>query len=872
MAFTLWSQDIFTRGELSPFMYSRATVTEYGNGLKTAENVLTYPTGAAGKRFGTFFNTLLANILSPTQFLLESFQYANECPYQLVFTNTNIAIFLEGVLQANVTTTLSGEDVYSADSTVISTALGPAFRIAGNFVDAATGNFKPPFDLTRKGDTAQNVNAFTTNTFTAASPIFQVGVIYPIRFTVTGGTIMQTSPQIVTGKTYFVYAISTTVGVLFSTSLDAIHFLINPADFTNAYTIISLGTGTTAAAVQNTWTFQNTTFKNVPVYDFNGPITSYDAKTFTPTATSGNAVTININSPYTPLNNSYIGGAFIGGGGTSRITAVASTSSFTVAVQTPFASTAGILGSLAFLAEPAWSAARGYPSVCSSYQNRALFANTQSLPNGFWGSVINDYTDFDDINTDDDNAISWYPTSDNMNFIRFIVPYRSVTVHTNTGIYSSPLSDVAAITPNNFTLQLQDSTPADVLQPRSIDNQVFVISGNDVHQMVWDGINNAYTSDVVSIMNEQTIRNPQDEVAVIDTRRAGSRFVFIINENGTMATFQTLLSQNVAGFTIQKMHQSYGNASFLQAASTPDGRCWFVVQREIAVALPGVSITGFSPYVPGDTPVNSTLTAVATNFSTTTPTAVTFTTTGTLPASVPAITTTNYFWVIGVDADTFEVYLNQDDAINNENAIKFTSAGLSSKVVSWPLSTIYTLEELTEEVFLDCAIQYNGSAVSTVTTGNLFNAMDVKMVGDGFGFESAGEDNLSNQVNFIAHGSAVDVSTAYIGFPIPTVIEPMPLTISSGPTAKMTTLTRPKSIEWVRFMFNNTIGGEVNGIPISLDAFDMANIGEPPVPASGVFEIPVFSSWDDFENPSYTITHDEPFDIQLLGVFYSVEI
>ena len=30
-------------------------------------------------------------------------------------------------------------------------------------------------------------------------------------------------------------------------------------------------------------------------------------------------------------------------------------------------------------------------------------------------------------------------------------------------------------------------------------------------KMLWDGINNAYTSNIVSIINEQTIRDPQDE-------------------------------------------------------------------------------------------------------------------------------------------------------------------------------------------------------------------------------------------------------------------------------------------------------------------------------------------------------------------------
>lgn len=724
-------------------------------------------------------------------------------------------------------------------------------------------------DLSRAANSPVNITAFTSTSLTVASAIFTIAIL-PVKINVSGGTIIQTTPQITAGVTYFTTTLTTTTAALFLTPEAAKAFLVNMTDTSEVITIQGLGTGTSTLTPQNNWTFAAATFKNRPIYDFNSATTSYDALTFTPSATTGAGVTITVSGAgYAPLNSTYVGGAFIGAGGTSRITAVASATSFTVAVQTPFDSTSAIQGSLSLLAEPAWSDIRGWPQVCSSYQNRALFANTNSLPNGFFASVINDYSDFGDLTTDDDDAISWYPTSDNMNFIRFIVPYRSITVHTNTGIYSSPLSDIAAITPTNFTLQLQDSTPADVLLPQAIDNQIVVLSGNDAHQMLWDGINNAYTSNIVSVINEQTIRDPQDETAFQNLHRAGSRFVFIVNLNGTLAVFQTLISQGVSGFTLQMMEQSYGNAAFLQTASSSNGRCWFVVQRHVAHALSPIAITGFTAATPT---VSSTLKAVASSFSTTTPTAILFTTTGTLPVSSPQVVTTRYYWVIGVDADDFIVYLTQDDAINNEEAVSFTSAGTSSNIVPWPLTTIFTLEELSDDTFLDCAVQYNGTPAHTISTGVLFNAQDIKMVGDGFGFDAPAETNLSNQIVFNAHGSAVSVSSAYIGFPINTIMEPMPLNIASGPSSKETTLTQPKHIRFVRFMFNNTIGGTINGVPIALEPFDMAHIGEPPFPARGIFEMSVFKAWDDFNNPTYTIEHNEPFDIQLLGVFYSVEI
>jgi hypothetical protein len=853
MAYELWSQDIFSKGELSPFMYARATVNEYGNGLKTAQNVLTYPTGAAGKRFGTLFQAIIPGFTTFDQLYFDTFQYLNEAVYQLVFIPGFVRIYLEGILQSVKATPYNAVQTYNMSTTV----LGTIFRIA-------TLDIKP-YDLTRSPDvTTLNITGITSTTLIAAAAALTVGQVLPIRFT-NSANLPNPSPLIFDNVTYFIMPLTATTFSVYTTAKNA-KFNIDPFTFSGVFV------GPTTVTIFNTWAINPTVFKNLPFYDFNSPATPYNNITFTPGARTG-IVTVTLSAPYVPLTAAtYVGGAFFGGGGSGRITAVADNQHFTLAVSTPFDADppTAIQGSLAYLAEPAWSDDRGWPIICSSYQNRGLFANTKLLPNGFWASVINDYVDFGDLTNDNDDAISWYPSSNNVNYIRFIVPYRSITVHTNTGIYSSPLSDIAAITPTNFSLQLQDSSPADVLLPQAIDNQVVVLTGNDAHQMLWDGINNAYTSDIVSVISEQLIRTPRDEVAFVDLKRAGSRYVFIINADGSMAIFQTLLSQNVSGFTPQIMEQSYGLASFIQAASSSDGRCWFIVQRDIATAFLTVAITGFTPYIAGPPIVESTLKAIATNFSLTEPTAFKFTTTGSLPTSSPQVQLDTYYWAIGTDSDDFIVYLNQDDARAGVNAIKFSNPGTNSNVEKWILLPSFILEELTEDVFLDCAVQYGpqqGGPTSTINTGILFNAQNVKMVGDGFGFEAIGNDN---EVNFEAHGDPVNVTKAYIGYPINTIIEPMPLTIANGPSAKNTTLTKPKHIQFVRFMFNNTIGGTINGVPIALNPINQTMIGNPPFPARGIFEMSIMKGWDDFNNPTYTIEHNEPFNIQLLGVFYSV--
>ncbi len=837
MAEQIWSQDSFAKGELSPYMYARGGVQQYYNGLKSAQNVLSYPQGAVGKRFGTFYKNTLTGFTSSSDVFFQTFQYLNECVYQVLFRAGFVDIFLEGLNEVTVSSTgLDAVDCANIDYTVLQNR----FRVAGP-------GFKPK-DLQRSANSGNVIISAASNEFTLTT-IINVAIM-PIRF-ITSATLPTTIPQIKVGVTYFWRLITSTTIKVYASAFNA-------ANDINAYVITNAGTGTNTIIPFNNWTLTDVTFKNLPIYDFDG---GYDAITFTPAATSGASVIITLSgtlSSPASLTNKYVGGAFIGGGGVGRIISVTDTTHFTVAIEQPFDSTSAISGRLSLLAEPAWSDVRGWPQKCSSYQNRALFANTDSLPNGFWASSVNDYSDFNDLETDDDDAISWFPTSDEISFIRFIVPYRSVTVHTNSGVFSSPLSVEAAITPKNFSLQLQDSTPADQLQPRAIDNQIIVVSGNDVHSLLWNGLDNAYTSSIVSLMNEQLIRSPVDEAAYVDLRRAGSRYIFIINADGTMALYQTLITEGISGWTPANIEQSYGNAYFRQVATSFTGRGWFLTERQIAGAVAPINITAFT---------SSTLTATASNLSTTLATAIKFTTSGTLPSSSPSLNTTDYFWAIGVTANTFKVYATKEDAEENENAFVFGSAGTSSQLVAWPLTSTFMMEELTYDTFLDCASHYSGAPTATVTGQSRFNAQEIKMVGDGFGF--VGEGN-NNEVVFNAHGQSVEVSNAYIGFPISTVMEPMPLTMALGRSQNY--LTRPKHVRSINFMFNNTIGGTINGVPIALNKFNQANIGEPPVPSRGIFEMSVMNAWDDFNNPSFTIEHSEPFNIELLGIFYYVEV
>jgi hypothetical protein len=842
MAEAVWSQDIFSKGELSPMMYSRVTVDAYYNGLKTARNTITYPQGGIGKRFGTLFNAQVEGITDYTQSYFESFQYDDECTYIIIVIPGSILIYLEGTLISTVTATVFTAPVIPLiDSTVIENN----FRM--------TSSALPPYDLVRDDEnvTPNNITAAASDEITLNTAV-TADLILPTSFGVSGGTIIVTTPQVMINQNYFLYTTSTTTAEIYATAQDA-------KARTNKFTVTSVGTGTSTAIIKNDWTLGVVTFSNLPVFDFND--VDYSAVTFTPGDVSGFNQTLTASGASPAIfTNAYIGGGFAGNGGIARIISRTSSTVICIDILESFKNTAGIPGNRSLLFKPAWSDEKGWPSKCSSFQNRAIFANTRSLPNGLWASVTNDYDDFDGLQDDDDNSIFWYPSSDNVNVIRFIVPYRSLTIHTNTGIYSTPLTFEQAITPNNFSMTLQESTPASVIQPRALDNQIISIAGNDVHAMLWDGFNNSYTSNIASIASEHLIRNPTDEAAYIDRDRAGSRYMFIVNGNGDLTVYQTLVSENISGFTPTDLTQTYGNAYFRWAAGSDNGRAWFMTEREIAVESSPDNISGVT---------DSTITLTTPNtFEVGVTTAFKISATTSFPEASITFDANTWYWAVGTDTTNINVYTSYADAEAEENAVKFINSGDGASVTPWPLETQFFLEELSFDVFTDCTYTYSGTAQATFTGLERFNAQMVKAVGDGYGFDQEGNDD---EVTLTAHGQEVEASEVSIGFPITTVIEPLNIAVPGVLNYKGSSLTFPQHIRAANLMFNETIGGTVNDQPIQFTSLIDVAPGSPPAYASGTMETTPMLGWNN-DAGSINITHDDPFDIRLIGLFYRIEV
>ncbi len=555
----------FTKGQLDRRVQARIDYQGYYQSAKLIENCIVIPQGGVSNRWGTtYVDTVPLSAFDQTSYQyseVSTLIYDSSTVYLLLWTDRSLKIYLENTLVATVVTTYLSVDIQDL-----------RFGQVDNRIIITNPNFNPR-QLIRSASSANVIAGVdTVNNYITLTTAGTVGQILPLTFT-TGGTLPVTSPQIYVARPYFMRFFTSTAVRIYNTAEDA-------ANDVNYFLITAAGTGN--AVAQNNWAISNITFTYMPSFDFSG---GYNTITFTPGAVSGAAVVLTASAAI--FTAAMVGGVFHGNGGIMRLNIFTDSTHMTGTTLEDFTDTTAILGSLAFLGEPAWSVARGWPRCVSFFQNRLALAGSASIPNGVWLSVVNEAYNFDDSESLDDNAISWYPAGGLISYISSITSCRTLLFHTNTGVFSTPVGSEVPLTPKNFTLIEQNKVGSSDIQPVYIDNQVVYVdkSGNNVRNMIWEISQSSYVLNNISVTASDVINKPIDMAAFADPDFADGSFIFFINVDGTLAVFQTLYEQDVLAWSVANTKTTTAApASYFQRVTTALNKCYFLVKRQISIA------------------------------------------------------------------------------------------------------------------------------------------------------------------------------------------------------------------------------------------------------------------------------------------------
>lgn len=184
--------------------------------------------------------------------------------------------------------------------------------------------------------------------------------------------------------------------------------------------------------------------------------------------------------------------------------------------------------------EGAWSDRRGWPKLCSFYQNRLLFANTLEQPNTIWGSAIGNYGNInryltDIVYTDANFAAGTirdaYVRSPSTPSAPFESTLSSQDIDNITWLSSGrnlmvgTLSNEFVVTTNQSFLSAatigfvkQSSFGSSIHRPQEVDEYVYFIS-NDGLTIVESGYseeNGGFVSRDLSTLSDEMLLNDKD--------------------------------------------------------------------------------------------------------------------------------------------------------------------------------------------------------------------------------------------------------------------------------------------------------------------------------------------------------------------------
>lgn len=335
------------------------------------------------------------------------------------------------------------------------------------------------------------------------------------------------------------------------------------------------------------WSLAPIPFKFISPHDFKQ---NYDSFTFSLGAVTIGTTTLNCSNDI--FDSSYVEGTFIGiGPSTSTVNGIAIITSITsakianVSVQSAFDSsfTGSIAGTQVFLGQPAWNSQNGYPVSCTFYEGRLWFGGTASLPRSLFGSVSNDYRNFNIGRALDSDSISAELSTNEGTEIEFLVSDKNLQIFCTNDEFIVPQFDQQVITPTNISVRKQDSRGISRnISPIIIDNTTLFIQkgGKSVYSFGREENTLNYISSCISRVSSHIIGNPIRWGTLQGSNQISSDFVFAINQDGSLLSLQLIEEENVRAWTLSTTSGSSGNHDFVDVLNI-DNFIYFIVKRNI---------------------------------------------------------------------------------------------------------------------------------------------------------------------------------------------------------------------------------------------------------------------------------------------------
>ena len=707
----------FTGGELSPRLDGRNDLAKYASGCKTLENLVVYPHGAAARRPGTTFVSEVADSDNKTRLI--PFEFSTTQTYMLEFSNLKIrfyknnGIILEGnktitgvtkaspgVITSNSHGYLTGDEITISGIVGMTELNGKTFLVVK--IDANT------FSLTDKDGVAINTTNFTTySSGGIANRVYEIATPY-------------TTAQL--------------FDIKFAQSADVM-YITHPA-----HEVEKLSrTGHTS------WSLTDVVFTNGPFQDANITTT-----TLTPASASVGSRNITA-SAVTGINGGVgflstdVGRQIHFNAGYATITARTSSTVVVADVTTAFtngnAITDWYLG--------AFSDTTGHPSCVTFFEQRLVFAGTTNQPQAIFFSKSGDYENMDSNiggTIADDDAIVYTIASNQVNAIRFMTSTRTLIIGTAGGEFTvSGGGTDSAVTPTNILIKKQSNHGAANVDAIAVGNATLFLqrAKRKIRELAYNFDVDGYVAPDMTILAEHITEGGLTQIAY---QQEPNQIIYCVREDGEMVGLTYQREQQVTAWHRHIFGGRFGIATLTVSdyANITTGSK-IVITKSNGTTANFRSTTGTAGTSEFKTETNNNTTA--TNLKNAINAHANFT--ATVNSAVVTVTetlhkATGYLTIKSFDSEkltatsegkavieSVAVIPTDDKEYQTWVIVKRTVNGITRRYVEFLNELDFDETDNTSFNFLDSALSYSGSAVTTLSNLEHLEGQVVSILADG---------------------------------------------------------------------------------------------------------------------------------------------
>lgn len=225
-----------------------------------------------------------------------------------------------------------------------------------------------------------------------------------------------------------------------------------------------------------------------------------------------------------------------------------------------------------------WTNEFGYPGAVTLYQQRLVLAGSPKYPQTIWWSETGVYLSFE-IGTEDDDAISFTLSSDQLNPIVHLAQMNTLIALTYGGEFTITSGNDAAITPTNISVKNPSPYGCNGIRPVRVGTEIMFVqrAGRKLYAVAYDPDSFvSYSANDMTVLAEHITAGGVLDMAY---QQQPDAFIWMVRADGAAVTMAIDRGQDVIAWSRQVTDGAFESVATIP--SEADDVVYAIVRREI---------------------------------------------------------------------------------------------------------------------------------------------------------------------------------------------------------------------------------------------------------------------------------------------------